>query len=157
MSTFKTYCFWGGLPLIYFFSQKPPRYHYNTQSDLFLQATKKVSQPWPTSPFGNGLMFLDFKNKFLYLTVFYRIDNYPNKAKLKGLNDIPDKYLLVTSAMPNKEYEILNIIFFTGTDFSNYTVIKLDAKECISEEKFPAGGVSHTKDYLHKITLKDLE
>ena len=141
---------------IYFFSEKPPRYHYDTPEDLMLEATKKISQPWPSSPFGNRTMYLDFNNKFLYLTVFYRIDNYPNKAKLKGLNDLPDKYLLISSAMPNKEYEILSVTFFTGTDFSDYTRIKLSENECISEQKFPAGGVSETKDYLHKITMEDI-
>lgn len=142
---------------VYFYSKKPPRYHYNTQEDLMLEATKKTTQPWPSSPFGNGSMFLDFNNKFVYLTVFYKIDNYPNKAKLKGLNDLPDKYLLISSAMPNKDYEILSVTFFTGTNFSNYTKIKLDESECISDQKFPAGSVSSTKDYLHKITLEDLK
>lgn len=141
---------------IYFFDEKPPRYHYDVKEDLMLEATKIISQPWPASPFGNGTMFIDFDNKFVYLTVFYKIDNYPNKAKLKGLNDLQDKYLLLTSQMPNKGYEILNVTFFTGTNFSNYTLIKLDPKECISEIKFPAGGISDTKDYLHKITLRDL-
>lgn len=142
---------------IYLFKTKPPINYSDINEDLYIAAEKLVSQPWPDSPFVDEHFYINFVDKYFVYNIFYKIDNYPNKGKVIGINDLLNKYLLINSHMPNLDYSILSVSFFTGIDFCRYNTIVFQKNDDISNHLNNGKYSLETLTYLHKITKSDLK
>lgn len=138
------------------FDKKPSGEMFE-QCDLFLGAENKIQHPWPQSAFTEHNFYVNFVDSFISLSIFYQIDNYPNKAKIIGVQDLYNKYLAISCEMPVLDFSITSICFFTGPNFCRYIKIKLSDNDDKSTRYSHGEKIGYPLDYLHKVTDSDLK
>jgi hypothetical protein len=143
--------------LSFYKDKLPPILNDNPSPQLQLGAEIKTKQPWPLSPFDPKDFYIDLLDSCIKVNIYYKIDNYPNKATIIGVDDLIGKYLNVSPIRLNLDYTIERLIFFTGKDFSNYCVINFVESQDILHQKNTFGVEPEEKEYEHKITADDLK
>lgn len=136
---------------IYLFENEPPPYHFDTPNLLALEASSVTEYPGPGNPFGSQRLYLNFRDSYAVLDVYYRIENHPGRGRVFGVNDLGGKYMLISSQMPNLQYKIESIVMFTGPSFANYIEVPFDEMHNVSSRQNRFGNSSSTLVYLRKL------